>query len=323
VGTAGEMPIADRDALRESFLRIPAPTQMYGAEDDEFTARVNTGDLGPLTFTALSCRGAAGHGLRRDAKLIRRSDPHQYVVVLNQREPLAVSHHHHQAILQPDELVVFDTSLPHDGWRRTPGDMLHLTFAQELLPVSRRSIDPLVGAPLSVQTGIGALLRTFMNQAVRDSGHYDPADATRVSTVLLDLVSGLLAHERQDKGILPAESGKEVLFQQILAFIQGRLGDPDLTPTTVAEAHHISVRALHRLFESRRWTVAAWIRERRLERCRRDLADPALSDKPISRIAARWGFRNAAHFTRAFRSAYELSPQDYRSRAFPGITTGR
>ncbi|WP_189145366.1 hypothetical protein [Streptomyces lacrimifluminis] len=41
-----------------------------------------------------------------------------------------------------------------------------------------------------------------------------------------------------------------------------------------AACHHISVRYLHRLFPPQGITVSAWIRQRRPERCRRDLADP-------------------------------------------------
>lgn len=58
--------------------------------------------------------------------------------------------------------------------------------------------------------------------------------------------------------------------------------------------------------------MAAWIRQRRLERCRRDLLDPALADLPVSAVAARWGLMNAAHFSRAFRAAYGLPPTEYR-----------
>ncbi|MEU9123638.1 helix-turn-helix domain-containing protein [Streptomyces sp. NPDC048506] len=59
-------------------------------------------------------------------------------------------------------------------------------------------------------------------------------------------------------------------------------------------------------------TVAAWIRRRRLDAARGDLADPALDAVPIHAIAARWGFPRAAVFTRAFRSAYGIPPRDYR-----------
>ncbi|MFI7132105.1 helix-turn-helix transcriptional regulator [Nonomuraea sp. NPDC050153] len=61
-------------------------------------------------------------------------------------------------------------------------------------------------------------------------------------------------------------------------------------------------------------TVAGWIRERRLDQCRHDLADPLLAARPINAIAARWGFTSAAHFSQAFRSAYGLSPRQFRQQ---------
>jgi AraC-like DNA-binding protein len=75
------------------------------------------------------------------------------------------------------------------------------------------------------------------------------------------------------------------------------------------------VRYLYKLFETEPTGVAGWIRERRLERCRRDLLDPALAERPVSAVAARWGLTNAAHFSRAFRAAYGLSPLAYRAMA--------
>ena len=65
----------------------------------------------------------------------------------------------------------------------------------------------------------------------------------------------------------------------------------------------MSLRSLHQLFHDEGLTVAGWIRRRRLECCRRDLADPALALRPIVAIAARWGFASAADFSRAFRAA--------------------
>jgi AraC-like DNA-binding protein len=59
----------------------------------------------------------------------------------------------------------------------------------------------------------------------------------------------------------------------------------------------------------------AWIRDRRLERCRRDFANPALEDWSVSAIAARWGLIDPAYFSRAFRAAYGLPPIGYRKAA--------
>jgi AraC-like DNA-binding protein len=102
------------------------------------------------------------------------------------------------------------------------------------------------------------------------------------------------------------------LLLRVHAFIEEHLGEIDLAPGIVAAAHHISLRHLHRLFETQHTTVAGWIRHRRLERCRKDLADPAQHTMPVSAVAARWGLPDSAHFSRLFRHTYGLPPAEYR-----------
>ncbi|MER7794708.1 helix-turn-helix transcriptional regulator [Streptomyces sp. NPDC097640] len=81
---------------------------------------------------------------------------------------------------------------------------------------------------------------------------------------------------------------------------------------TIADAHHISLRHLQQLLAEDDTSPAAWIRHRRLERCRLDLANPRLSARLIQGIAERWGFTNPTHFSRLFRGVYEIPPRNYR-----------
>jgi AraC-like DNA-binding protein len=100
---------------------------------------------------------------------------------------------------------------------------------------------------------------------------------------------------------VPAETQQHAMTLRIQEFIDHHLGDPDLSPGMVAAAHHISTRTLHKLFEAEEHTIAASIRRSRLERCRQDLLDPGLLNCPVGAVGARWGFRDAAGFSRAFR----------------------
>ncbi|MFF3765696.1 helix-turn-helix domain-containing protein [Streptomyces sp. NPDC001922] len=72
---------------------------------------------------------------------------------------------------------------------------------------------------------------------------------------------------------------------------------------------------MHRLFRQEEYTLAAFIRRRRLERIRHDLTDPTLNDMPINALAARWGFLRATDFSRAFRRTYGVPPRELRQRA--------
>lgn len=311
-----EAPTADRlPYFREGLLRNMVPSEVYGDRNSEFSARMRADVLGTVRMMRLSGSTPGRRGLRRTPELIRRNDPHAYTLVFYQRGFSVLAHNHRRVRLDPGDMSLIDTSRPFDGsYDSGHSRSLSLRFPRELLPLPSGAADRLCGARLSGRTGVGALLSTFADRAARDVDLYRPADMIRVSATLLDLIAAKLAHELEATDALPAESGRRVLFQQVQTFIEERLGDPGLTPAAVAEAHHISSRTLHRLFEPHGSTVAEWICMRRLDRCRRDLTDPAMRDRPIHAIAGRWGLSSAAHFSRIFRTAYGLSPRDYRNR---------
>jgi AraC-like DNA-binding protein len=133
----------------------------------------------------------------------------------------------------------------------------------------------------------------------------------RRRAVVLDVVTVTLADRMDEPGAAP-DVLRGSLAERVHAFIESHLGEPELTPAAVAAAHHISLRYLHKLFEPEPHGVAGLIRQRRLERCRHDLLDPAQADRPVAGIAAHWGFSSAAHFSRVFREAYGLPPAEFR-----------
>ncbi|MDQ1046303.1 helix-turn-helix domain-containing protein [Streptomyces sp. V4I2] len=132
----------------------------------------------------------------------------------------------------------------------------------------------------------------------------------------------LSALAEQPVSVRPADD----LAERILTYCLGRLSDPRLSPESVARAHHVSVRYLHKVLQQRGVTLASWIRGRRLERIRRDLADPALADRSVSVIAARWGLLDATHLSRTLRarSSGRARPKSARLRVagpVPGART--
>jgi transcriptional regulator GlxA family with amidase domain len=114
----------------------------------------------------------------------------------------------------------------------------------------------------------------------------------------------------QDQASL--HSGPSV--SELKDYALAHLGDPGLCSQAVALAGFVSVRQLHRLFAGESLTFGDWVREQRLRRCRDDLADPRLSYLTVAEIAARWGFRSPAHFTRTFQARYRTAPTSLRPR---------
>ncbi|TDC83871.1 helix-turn-helix domain-containing protein [Actinomadura sp. 7K507] len=181
-----------------------------------------------------------------------------------------------------------------------------------MLAVPADSVRRLTAVPIPGDGGTAALAAPLMSRVAKDVDTYQPASAARLSTVVMDLLAATVAERSAQDAALSPEASDRVLLRRVHTFVEQNLGDAERTPAAVAAAHHVSLRQLHRLFASQDTTVAAWIRHRRLERCRRDLTDPALLDRSVSTVAARWGLADPAHFSRLFRRAYGLPPAEYR-----------
>jgi AraC-like DNA-binding protein len=168
---------------------------------------------------------------------------------------------------------------------------------------------------------LGVLLSPFLAGLVDGAGTYPPRTSELMARSIVDLL-GVLADELLDRTNTDTPGGNRALLLRIQAFIDDRLADPDLTPQAIARAHHISLRYLHKLFESEDVTVGRWIQRRRLEECRRDMARRA-NRSTIAAVAHRWGFTSAAHFSRAFRAGYGMSPREWRDAQAPCTSSPR
>ena len=109
-----------------------------------------------------------------------------------------------------------------------------------------------------------------------------------------------------------AAGARAVQLHRICQVIETLLTEPDLSLRRVAEEDGVSPRYLQKLFADHGQSFSGYVRARRLDRCRADLASPARAQLSISEICFRWGFNGSAHFSRAFRSQYGVSPREYR-----------
>jgi AraC-like DNA-binding protein len=101
-------------------------------------------------------------------------------------------------------------------------------------------------------------------------------------------------------------------LHRIQQTIETLLAEPDLTLARVSQAEGVSTRYLQKLFAAAGESFTHYVRLRRLERCRLDLISPRYAGASISSICYRWGFNGSAHFSRAFREQYGLSPREFR-----------
>lgn len=312
-----EVPAADRrDFLRQLIAATWVPMDVSSQAGD-YRGEFRGSGLGPMQVVAMNMMPAT---VRRTPRLIAQADPDLIKLVLVAgANSCVVSQDGRQAALSAAEFAIYDTRRPYEVVAGTdlgqPAQLMTFMFAPSLLPVSRKRVRDLTAVRFGTSAGLGDLTAQFLLQLARNIDRYSPDEAARLSAAALEVLATQLAHEAGTRDWGEPAARRHALLTAVQAFIQQHLGDPALTPAAVAAAHHMSVRSLQQLFHDAGLTVAGWIRQRRLESCRRDLADPALADRPAAAIGARWGFPRPGDFSRAFRAAHGLPPAEYRRSA--------
>jgi AraC-like DNA-binding protein len=309
------LPVLDRvEAWRDVTASALIPNEFTIDGAAEFRASLRAAELGGAQVTDLAYASMTS---RRTPQLIRQSDPEMYAVGLILRGRQVIVQDGCEAPLGAGDLVVYSTSRPYAAVVETGRDTAASVVVQiprAMVPVSSKRVDRILAARMSGREGVGALLAGFLTHVATDTVPYRSADSQRLGSVLVDLITAWLAHHIDAADQTPAETRQHVQFLEIQDFIRRHLGDAELSPATVAAAHHISLRTLHRLFHNHAHgaTVASYIRRQRLARARRDLGDSRLSTRSVHAIAARWGFLRPADFTRSFRIIYGSTPTEYR-----------
>ena len=258
--------------------------------------------------------------VRRTPALISQQDPDMLKMLLVCGDsPWVVDQGGQQALLAKAEFALYDTRRPYEVncgvGQDLPTRALTFMFEPSLLPLSRSRLRDMLAVRFPATAGLGDLTAQFLLQLARNIDNYSPAEAARLSAAALEVLATRLARELDLGAWGTPEARRHALLTTVQGFINQHLGDAWLAPAAIAAAHHMSLRSLHQLFHDEGLTVGGWIRRRRLEACRRDLADPALTSSPVAAIAARWGFPSAADFSRAFRAVHGMPPAEYRRSA--------
>lgn len=311
-----ELPAADRfDFLHELVAQTWVPMECHSDHQIDYRGVLRSSGLGAIHVVVMDILSIT---VCRTPRMIRRADPDMLKLVMPVRGTgsYVVTQDGRQARLRPGEFAIYDTRRPYEvacgvgGY--DAGQALTFMFPCSLLPLPPSQLKQLSAVAIPASAGIGTLTSQFLMHLAHTIDRCSPAEAARLATAALEVLASRLAHELDARGWVTPETHRRALLTRIQAFIQQRLGDPELSPGVIAAAHHISLRYLHKLFQEQGTTVAGWIRQRRLEACRRDLADPALASRPVAAIAARWGYPNASHFGQVFRTAHGMPPQEYR-----------
>lgn len=200
------------------------------------------------------------------------------------------------------------SSADHDGFR---GRLVSVPLGEsafEDLRCSAFRFERSVGAAAAMaDVAVGSAFESLLRSLSQSAPDDNTVEADLTAHALLDLSRALLAAQPAGE---PADPD-DAVRARVHDFIEHNYADPNLHVSVIAAALGVSVRRLHRLFESEPLSISQCIRRWRVTAAGRELL---LTQEPFESIARRVGFGSSDTGYRSFRDEYGMTPAEYRRR---------
>lgn len=285
------------------------PLHITTPDPEGFEARASMISVGEVTLYDLE---SPGHTVERREEDVAPRAASFGKLSLQLEGTCVVEQDGRECVLMPGDLAFYVTQRPYrlhyPG--RTRSMVVH--FPQSFVHLPPDDVEGVTATRISGDSGLGRVAVPLFEQLAMNFDVLDGPHAGSLVRSALDMLVTVLSSELQRDA---DASSSATLFRQATDYIDGHLQDVDLSPTSIAKALYVSVRHLHSQFAVNDHSVANYIRSRRLELIRRDLADPRHAEETIQTIGGRHGLPDASQVSRAFRAEYGESPSHFRTRA--------
>jgi AraC-like DNA-binding protein len=287
---------------------IGSGTRLADAED-AIVLRSNSPIQGPSTFSLGSLQMSAFSCDEAVDVVPYRTRPVSGVVLgLVLDGEVTLSQAGRSAVLAPGQFTFYEGSRPFHVSADGPHSYLAVLIPLFKIGLQLVDVAGMVATDLSSMRTSASLLSTSLTTLAAGQATLPMRSRLHVADAVLSLIHAVVTDEQVGPG---APRGL-ALFNLLAQWVEQHLADAQLDTERVAAAHHLSARYVRQVFSQHGTTVSRFIRERRLEHARADLANPACATHNISTIARRWHFDEPSVFSRNFRDQYGESPNAYR-----------
>lgn len=284
----------------------------FAAQDN----RAFRGDFEAANFLSASVFSMAtrDHTAERTAEHIRNDDDEYVIVTFQVSGMLKLTQHGKQVQLTPGQIGLYLSSKPAQLECYGNYQSRSLRIPVDRLNTRSKRWDELGALSFDGSQGLAPPVLGFLTGLLPVEPTLTPSARAAVANHLVGLVEAMLADLSlaEDDSL---QSPVADLLEQCLVFIEANLSDPHLNPQMVADSAHISVRYLHQTFKQSGTTCASYIRSRRLDRVRADLALEEFALVSIEKILQRWGVQNPSHFGQVFKRIEGCTPAEFRRKA--------
>lgn len=189
--------------------------------------------------------------------------------------------------------------------------MLYIRIPQTILYPRLLNLQTLPLGTLTSRAAVNRIFAGLLHSIVNDLEELGDEDIRPIEVAISEFVISSLA---ENAALSCFDVAGASNFHRISQAIEVQLGDGDLTLHRIAEQQRVSARYIQKLFQQAGMSFSHYLRRRRLEHCHSDLASAAHRHLSISEICFRWGFNDAAHFSRSFGAEYGMTPREFRQK---------
>jgi AraC-like DNA-binding protein len=294
-----------QDAVCDTFVELDCQVR---------PARMFFGELATTQCDGLHFSNVRSEGqiVKRTRTRIRRAREEVMLISLQVSGIGVIAQDGREARLEPGDFACYDSTRPYTLRFNAEFEQLVLHMPRDAMARRIGRTETWTARRVEAASPVGSLVLPFARQTAAVVSEVAPATASRLSETCLSLVTAALG-EQLSPGIAGQSSGRTALTFRAKAVIESNLHDHELNTEKVAALVCISPRYLQDLFHAEQTTVSDWIWQRRLEKSRRDLADPLRERDSIAQIALACGFTDFGHFSRRYKEAFGIGPRDYRA----------
>jgi len=260
---------------------------------------------------------AASQHFTRSQRLIAAEGLDHYLIQVYRHGVCDGTYGEVQNTVHPGDIKVIDLARPFNTFN-TQFDNITLTIPRPALAPLLDRPAAMHGTVLGRNTPLGRVVASHLRELSANAASLTPTEGAAVAAATVRLVAACLgANPRARDETMPYKAA--AIGQAVRDFIDQHLASPLLEPDTLTQRFHMSRTQLYRLF-AEEGGVAAYIQARRLQRCFLTLSHPGHARRGIGEIALGCGFASEAHFSRAFRRAFGITPSEARAAAsVPGL----